>query len=144
MLLEGGRAHPPRHVRRGPARRRPGRSAGGRAADRRRGSGVRHADVRTAPRRRGARPRPRPPHGRCPGAPFALAGGRAGVAGPVAAGALATRTGRPADSLEVRLLAGAVLDAFTAAVGHWAGQDEPEDLLVLTRRALAFQRVDEL
>ncbi|MCX4631486.1 hypothetical protein [Streptomyces sp. NBC_01443] len=48
------------------------------------------------------------------------------------------------DSLEVRLLAGAVLDAFTAAVEHWAGQDEPEDLLVLTRRALAFQRLDEL
>ncbi|RKN77459.1 TetR family transcriptional regulator [Streptomyces klenkii] len=58
---------------------------------------------------------------------------------------LAARTGRPADSLEVRLLAGAVLDAFTAAVEQWAaGGDEPEDLLVLTRRALAFLRLDEL
>ncbi|WP_406180084.1 hypothetical protein [Streptomyces sp. NBC_01006] len=55
----------------------------------------------------------------------------------------AARTGRPADSLEVRLLAGSVLDAFTAAV-DWAGQDEPEDLLVLTRRALTFLRLDEL
>lgn len=57
---------------------------------------------------------------------------------------LAARTGRPADSLEVRLLAGAVLDAFTAAVEHWAAQDEPEDLFALTRRALPFLRLDEL
>ncbi|MFE2551187.1 TetR/AcrR family transcriptional regulator [Streptomyces sp. NPDC059355] len=57
---------------------------------------------------------------------------------------LAARTGRPAGSLEVRLLAGAVLDAFTAAVEHWAAQDEPEDLLALTRRALTFLRLDEL
>ncbi|WP_158709961.1 hypothetical protein [Streptomyces katrae] len=56
----------------------------------------------------------------------------------------AARTGRPADSLEVRLPTGAVRDAFTAAVEHRAAQDEPEDLLALTRRAPAFQRLDEL
>ncbi|MFB7783558.1 TetR/AcrR family transcriptional regulator [Streptomyces vinaceus] len=57
---------------------------------------------------------------------------------------LAARTGRPADSLEVRLLAGALLDAVTAAAEHWAARDEPEDLLALTHRAMAFLRLDQL
>lgn len=58
--------------------------------------------------------------------------------------ALATRVGAPPDSLEVRLLTTAVLDAFTVTMEHWAWQDEPEELVDLMRRALAFLRLDEL
>ncbi|MFG2288347.1 TetR/AcrR family transcriptional regulator [Streptomyces sp. NPDC048595] len=58
--------------------------------------------------------------------------------------ALASRASTPVDSLEVRLLTTAVLDAFTVTMEYWAWQDEPEDLVVLMRRALAFLRLDEL
>lgn len=58
--------------------------------------------------------------------------------------ALAARTGASADSLEVRLLTTAVLDAFTITMEHWAWQDEPEELVGLMRRALKFLRIDEL
>lgn len=58
--------------------------------------------------------------------------------------ALASRVDAPLDSLEVRLLTTAVLDAFTVTMEHWAWQDEPEELIDLMRRALAFLRLDEL
>ncbi|WP_326616977.1 TetR family transcriptional regulator [Streptomyces decoyicus] len=58
--------------------------------------------------------------------------------------ALAARVGAPPDSLEVRLLTTAVLDAFTVTMEHWAWQDEPAELVDLMRRALAFLRLDEL
>ncbi|MFF4948495.1 TetR/AcrR family transcriptional regulator [Streptomyces chattanoogensis] len=58
--------------------------------------------------------------------------------------ALASRLGAPVDSLEVRLLTTAVLDAFTVAMEHWAWQDEPGELVDLVRRALAFLRLDGL
>ncbi|MFF0739524.1 TetR/AcrR family transcriptional regulator [Streptomyces sp. NPDC004111] len=57
--------------------------------------------------------------------------------------ALASRTGTPADSLEVSLLTTAVLDALTVTMEHWAWQDEPAELLDLIRRALTFLRLDE-
>ncbi|MFJ9848193.1 TetR family transcriptional regulator [Streptomyces sp. NPDC101150] len=57
---------------------------------------------------------------------------------------LAARTGAPQDSLEVRLLACALIDAITVATEHWARQDDPEDVAELTRRALDYLRVDEL
>ncbi|MGG7575488.1 hypothetical protein [Streptomyces sirii] len=58
--------------------------------------------------------------------------------------ALASRAAAPVDSLEVRLMTTAVLDAFTVTMEYWAWQDEPEDLVDLMRRALAFLRLDEL
>lgn len=58
--------------------------------------------------------------------------------------ALASRADAPVDSLEVRLLTTAVLDAFTVTMEHWAWQDEPEELVDLMRRAVAFLRLDEL
>ncbi|MGW1838236.1 TetR/AcrR family transcriptional regulator [Streptomyces sp. BBFR2] len=58
--------------------------------------------------------------------------------------ALAPRVGAPADSLEVRLLTVAVLDAFTVTMEHWAWQEEPEELVDLMRRALVFLRLDQL
>ncbi|MFD8544573.1 TetR family transcriptional regulator [Streptomyces sp. NPDC059649] len=58
--------------------------------------------------------------------------------------ALASRAAAPVDSLEVRLMTTAVLDAFTVAMEHWAWQDEPEELVDLMRRAVAFLRLDEL
>lgn len=58
--------------------------------------------------------------------------------------ALASRVDAPVDSLEVRLLTTAVLDAFTVTMEYWAWQDEPEELVDLMRRALAFLRLDEL
>lgn len=57
---------------------------------------------------------------------------------------LVTRTGAARDSLEVRLLASALIDAITVAMEHWARQDDPEDIVELTRRALDYVRVDEL
>ncbi|MEU9608867.1 TetR family transcriptional regulator [Streptomyces sp. NPDC048057] len=58
--------------------------------------------------------------------------------------ALASRTGAPVDSLEVRLLTAAVLNAFTVTMEYWAWQDEPEEFADLMRRALTFLRLDEL
>ncbi|MCK7622765.1 TetR family transcriptional regulator [Streptomyces sp. RS10V-4] len=57
---------------------------------------------------------------------------------------LAARTGTPADSMEVRLLACALIDALSVAMEHWAWQEDPDDVAELTRRALAYLRVDEL
>ncbi|MFG2141227.1 TetR/AcrR family transcriptional regulator [Streptomyces sp. NPDC048650] len=57
---------------------------------------------------------------------------------------LAVRTGAARDSLEVRLLASALIDAITVAMEHWARQDDLEDIAELTRRALDYLRVDEL
>ncbi|MER6050215.1 TetR/AcrR family transcriptional regulator [Streptomyces sp. NPDC020883] len=57
---------------------------------------------------------------------------------------LAARTGAAEDSMEVRLLACALIDALSVAMEHWAWQDEPGDVAELTRQALAYLRVDEL
>ncbi|MFI5520350.1 TetR/AcrR family transcriptional regulator [Streptomyces platensis] len=57
---------------------------------------------------------------------------------------LAARKGAPEDSMEVRLLACALLDGISVAMEHWAWQDEPEDVAELTRRALHYLRIDEL
>ncbi|MER7985988.1 TetR family transcriptional regulator [Streptomyces noursei] len=57
---------------------------------------------------------------------------------------LAVRTGASAASMEVRLLACALIDALSVAMEHWAWQEEPDDVAELTRRALAYLRVDEL
>ncbi|MFI0710044.1 TetR/AcrR family transcriptional regulator [Streptomyces inhibens] len=57
---------------------------------------------------------------------------------------LAARKGAPEDSMEVRLLACALIDALSVAMEHWAWQDEPEDVVELTRRALNYLRIDEL
>ncbi|MFI9051495.1 TetR/AcrR family transcriptional regulator [Streptomyces sp. NPDC053427] len=57
---------------------------------------------------------------------------------------LAARSGAPQDSLEVRLLASALIDAISVAMEHWARQDAPEDIAELTRRALDYLRIDEL
>ncbi|MGP8297625.1 TetR/AcrR family transcriptional regulator [Streptomyces inhibens] len=57
---------------------------------------------------------------------------------------LAARKGAPEDSMEVRLLACALIDALSVAMEHWAWQDEPEDVVELTRRALVYLRIDEL
>ncbi|WP_310723096.1 TetR family transcriptional regulator [Streptomyces sp. N2A] len=57
---------------------------------------------------------------------------------------LAARTGASPDSLEVRLMATALLDAINVALEYWARQDEPEDIVQLTRRALDYLRIDEL
>ncbi|MEU9117386.1 TetR family transcriptional regulator [Streptomyces sp. NPDC048483] len=57
---------------------------------------------------------------------------------------LSARTGASQGSLEVRLLASALIDAITVAMEHWARQDEPEDIAELTRRALDYLRIDEL
>ncbi|MEU8680010.1 TetR family transcriptional regulator [Streptomyces sp. NPDC048611] len=57
---------------------------------------------------------------------------------------LAARKGAPENSMEVRLLACALLDAISVAMEHWAWQDEPEDVAELTRRALDYLRIDEL
>ncbi|WP_327223708.1 TetR/AcrR family transcriptional regulator [Streptomyces platensis] len=57
---------------------------------------------------------------------------------------LAARKGAPEDSMEVRLLACALLDAISVAMEHWAWQDEPEDVAELTRRAVHYLRIDEL
>ncbi|WEB39398.1 TetR/AcrR family transcriptional regulator [Streptomyces yunnanensis] len=57
---------------------------------------------------------------------------------------LAARTGATEHSMEVRLLACALIDALSVAMEHWAWQDEPGDMAELTRRALAYLRVDEL
>ncbi|AJC54633.1 tetr family transcriptional regulator [Streptomyces sp. 769] len=57
---------------------------------------------------------------------------------------LAARTGATEHSMEVRLLACALIDALSVAMEHWAWQDEPGDVAELTRRALAYLRVDEL
>ncbi|WP_438484648.1 acyl-CoA-like ligand-binding transcription factor [Streptomyces sp. S186] len=57
---------------------------------------------------------------------------------------LAARTGAAEDSMEVRLLACALIDAVSVAVEHWAGQDEPGDVTELTWQALACLQVDEL
>ncbi|WP_051797391.1 TetR/AcrR family transcriptional regulator [Streptomyces sp. NRRL S-337] len=57
---------------------------------------------------------------------------------------LAARTGASPDSLEVRLMATALLDAINVALEYWAQQDEPDDIVQLTRRALDYLRIDEL
>ncbi|MEW9515655.1 TetR/AcrR family transcriptional regulator [Streptomyces tubercidicus] len=57
---------------------------------------------------------------------------------------LAARKEAPEDSMEVRLLACALLDAISVAMEHWAWQDEPEDMAELTHRALRYLRIDEL
>ncbi|MFD5394877.1 TetR/AcrR family transcriptional regulator [Streptomyces sp. NPDC127097] len=57
---------------------------------------------------------------------------------------LAARKGAPENSMEVRLLACALLDGISVAMEHWAWQDEPEDVAELTRRALRYLRIDEL
>ncbi|MCX4635348.1 TetR family transcriptional regulator [Streptomyces sp. RPA4-5] len=57
---------------------------------------------------------------------------------------LAARKGASEDSMEVRLLACALLDAISVAMEHWAWQDEPEDVAELTRRAVHYLRIDEL
>ncbi|WP_328687194.1 TetR family transcriptional regulator [Streptomyces caniferus] len=57
---------------------------------------------------------------------------------------LAARKGVPEDSMEVRLLACALLDAFGVALEHWAGQDEPGDLAELTLRAVRYLHLDAL
>ncbi|UKY53759.1 TetR/AcrR family transcriptional regulator [Streptomyces inhibens] len=57
---------------------------------------------------------------------------------------LAARKGAPEDSMEVRLLACALIDALSVAMEHWAWQDEPEDVVELTRRALNYLRIDDL
>ncbi|ANZ15144.1 TetR family transcriptional regulator [Streptomyces noursei] len=57
---------------------------------------------------------------------------------------LAARTGATESSMEVRLLACALIDALSVAMEHWAWQNEPGDVAELTRRALAYLRVDEL
>ncbi|WP_432140584.1 TetR/AcrR family transcriptional regulator [Streptomyces sp. bgisy084] len=57
---------------------------------------------------------------------------------------LAARKGAPETSMEVRLLACALLDGISVAMEHWAWQDEPEDVAELTLRALHYLRIDEL
>ncbi len=37
-----------------------------------------------------------------------------------------------------------MIDALSVAMEHWAWQEEPDDVAELTRRALAYLRVDEL
>lgn len=58
--------------------------------------------------------------------------------------ALAARTGTAEDSLEVHLLANALIGGLNVALEHWAWQETPDDFAELTLRALRFLRVDEL
>ncbi|WP_055485713.1 TetR/AcrR family transcriptional regulator [Streptomyces sp. WMMB 322] len=51
--------------------------------------------------------------------------------------ALAGRTGRDADTLELRVCTGALVGAMSEAMFFWAGSDEPEeDLFAVVERAL--------
>jgi AcrR family transcriptional regulator len=55
----------------------------------------------------------------------------------ILAAALAGRTGRDADSLELRVCTGALVGAMSEAMFYWAGNDEPqEDLFAIVERAL--------
>ncbi|WP_245880470.1 TetR family transcriptional regulator [Streptomyces zhaozhouensis] len=49
---------------------------------------------------------------------------------------LAARIGRPVDSLETRVLVGAVLGAFREALLHWAGVEPEADARALTDRTI--------